>query len=219
MRVLTSPDGVFWGARDGVDEDLLLVKVDKCVRQVFGRVSSVAGRDCIDATGSGLGTTARIGADEAALGKGGAGSLRACDRKASTIRDGGAVTRLESGFGTGGEREATSLMQGYDQDTGSEQLSCLGGDGLGGGCGWQVSMVDYQRDGVVNAPMPFVSAGAVVEAERGLGVDFGGCSGVMVEVEEERLKVLASGARCVSLSSGRLSAIEYGRYTIAAGGA
>lgn len=49
--------------------------------------------------------------------------------------------------------------------------------------------------------MPLGSLTAVDE-ERGLfgGLDEG--SGVMVEVEDERLKVLAKGARCVSLSSG-----------------
>jgi hypothetical protein len=35
------------------------------------------------------------------------------------------------------------------------------------------------------------------------GLPFCALSGMMVEVEDERLKVLAKGARCVSLSSGR----------------
>lgn len=45
----------------------------------------------------------------------------------------------------------------------------------------------------------------VVVEDSGLlgGLDDG--SGVMVEVEEERLKVLARGARCVSLSSEAVS--------------
>lgn len=52
--------------------------------------------------------------------------------------------------------------------------------------------------------MPLGSLTVVVE-DSGLlgGLDDG--SGVMVEVEEERLKVLARGARCVSLSSEAVS--------------
>lgn len=49
--------------------------------------------------------------------------------------------------------------------------------------------------------MPFVSLVRVEELERGL-VGLAG-SFVMVDVEEDLLKVLARGARCVSLSSGQ----------------
>lgn len=53
-------------------------------------------------------------------------------------------------------------------------------------------------------PMPLGSLTAVDEA-RGLFGGLGAGSGVIVEVEDERLKVLAKGARCVSLSSGAVS--------------
>lgn len=53
-------------------------------------------------------------------------------------------------------------------------------------------------DGVVR--MPLGSSETVVLFARGL-VDFAVESFVIVEVDEERLNVLASGARCVSLSS------------------
>lgn len=51
-------------------------------------------------------------------------------------------------------------------------------------------------------PMPLGSLGSTsVVALLAEPVDFGVWSPTMVEVDEERLKVLASGARCVSLSS------------------
>lgn len=49
--------------------------------------------------------------------------------------------------------------------------------------------------------MPLVSLATLVDEARGLDVLGGSFAPVMVEVDEERLKVLARGARCVSLSS------------------
>ena len=53
-------------------------------------------------------------------------------------------------------------------------------------------------------PIPLGSL-TVVDEARGLFGGLGAGSGVMVEVEDERLKVLAKGARCVSLSSEAVS--------------
>lgn len=50
-------------------------------------------------------------------------------------------------------------------------------------------------------PMPFASLAADVALASGLVGGLDAASFVMVDVDEERLKVLASGARCVSLSS------------------
>lgn len=68
---------------------------------------------------------------------------------------------------------------------------------------------------VVDAiPMPLGSLTAVDEA-RGLVGGLGAGSGVIVEVEDERLKVLAKGARCVSLSSGAVSDASRSEETVA----
>jgi hypothetical protein len=45
--------------------------------------------------------------------------------------------------------------------------------------------------------------GSLTVVDEASGLPFCALSGMMVEVEDERLKVLAKGARCVSLSSGQ----------------
>jgi hypothetical protein len=63
-------------------------------------------------------------------------------------------------------------------------------------CQWDCC-TETIADGVLM--LPWVSLRVVDEA-RGLFVGFCAASGVMVEVDDDREKVFASGARCVSLS-------------------
>ena len=88
-------------------------------------------------------------------------------------------------------------MEGDDQDTGAGGRWRRGS--IGFGRGWASVSIARGVQAVDHLPMPLGS----FESERAeLLAAFGVCSPLtMVEVEDERLKVLASGARCVSLSS------------------
>ena len=54
LGVASGPDRILRSSGNCIDEDLLLVKVHERVRQMFGRVSAVDGRSCINSARRGL---------------------------------------------------------------------------------------------------------------------------------------------------------------------
>lgn len=106
------------------------------------------------------------------------------------------VAALKMLFGAGREREALAFMEGDDQDTRASRRWGRGSVGFGRGWARLVSVGMAWSEQYL--PMPLGSLGS--ETLEALGV----CSPpTMVDVDDERLKVLASGARWVSLSSAR----------------
>lgn len=123
------------------------------------------------------------------------GEATALRQRALVVR-----TAAEGLLGARGQGEALALVQRDYQNTGSEGRGRRGS--LRGRCG-QLA-VSRGREGMQrrggDAPMPLGSPMAALLL-AGLVEALGVCWSTMVDVDEERLNVLASGARCVSLSS------------------
>ena len=94
-------------------------------------------------------------------------------------------------FRSGRQGELTSFVQSYDEDTRLERVRWWRCIGFRGSCSLSAM---YIRREMYCVPIPFGSSAIEVADDASGLVDFVD-SFTMVDVEEERLKVLASGAR------------------------
>ena len=115
LRVAARPKGVLRRARDGVDEDLLLVEIDQGVGEVLGRVAAVVCGRGVDAAGSRL-WAACVRA--CGVARRGARAHGAGDRQAAALGQGALVVALAAKLllCTGGQREFLALVERDDQD-------------------------------------------------------------------------------------------------------
>lgn len=108
------------------------------------------------------------------------------------------MARAECLFSTCWQRELLAFVECDDQDARADRRCRRGCVRFRGRCGGS-AIIEYTL--CLKLPMPLGSFGST--KEPGLLPDaFGVCSPDAVEFDDERLNVFASGARCVSLSSG-----------------
>jgi hypothetical protein len=109
------------------------------------------------------------------------------------------MPRAESVLMSSRQRETFAFVERDYEDTRSEGRWRRGCVGFGGGC--EMSAAVFVKRNSITIPMPFGSleSTSVVALLAELAV-FDGASLVMVDVDEDLLKVFARGARWVSFS-------------------